>query len=193
MLVGRLPPLSPRLRARPAERFCGDVERQFRLLRRALNLRTSFLQVAAGDCALARRVAGYVERAYAVGPLRGPHFGRRAPNLVAVLADGGAVPVPEGSIDVAFSDGLLERLQPAAVREHLAAVRRSLARGGSYFCISAQRAARLREQLMQAGFRTVRFYWRIGSRLAIAPYPLLRLAEAILAGRPSGLLARASP
>ena len=57
MLVEGLPPLSPRLRARQPERFPAEVERHFRLVRRALSLHRTFLQVSADDCALARRVA----------------------------------------------------------------------------------------------------------------------------------------
>ena len=62
-----------------------DAERELRQLRAALDLHSVFLEIGAGDCTLARRAAGYVERAYAIdisedimGRLGGP------PNLVRV-------------------------------------------------------------------------------------------------------------
>ena len=42
-----------------------DAERELRQLRHALDLHSVFLEIGAGDCTLARRAAGYVERAYA--------------------------------------------------------------------------------------------------------------------------------
>ncbi len=204
MLVGRLPQLSPRLPARKAARHGGEVERQFRFVRRALGLRSVFMQIGAEDCALARRVAGDVERAYAVARERAQGAPPQAPNLVQVFSEGGALPVPEGSVDVAFSQGLLERLHPAAALEHLGAVRRALARGGAYFCITANRfcgaspaakeyrysAAELRENLLEAGFRSVRFYCRVGSRHAALPYALLRLTEGFARALPYRLRKR---
>jgi len=195
MLVENLPPLSPRLRARAPECFATEVERQFRLVRRALSLQRTFLQVSAGDCALARRVAGYVERAYALSPEHAGPAKPRAPNIVPMVAHDGAVPLPAGTVDVAFSAGLLERLPAAAAQAHLAAVRRALSPGGSYFCITtggATSAAELRRRLREAGFRTVRFYWRLRRWYSVVPYPALRLAELLAGGRLARLRARAS-
>ena len=195
MLVEGLPPLSPRLRARKRERFAAEVEGDFRLVRRALSLQRTFLQVSAGDCALARRVAGYVERAYALSPEHTGAAKPRAPNIVRMVAPDGAVPLPEGSVDVAFSAGLLERLPAAAAQAHLAAVRRALSPAGSYFCVTtgpAINAAELRRRLREAGFRTVRFYWRLRRWYAVVPYPALRLAELLAGGRLARLRARAS-
>src|SRR5205814_3384259 len=81
-----------------------DAERELRQLRPALDLHSVFLEIGAGDCTLARRTAGYVERVYAVdvsedtmGRLGGP------PNLVRVVHDGVRIPLPSAVVDVAFS------------------------------------------------------------------------------------------
>ena len=204
MLVGRLPRLSPRLPARNAGRHGREVERQFRFVRRALGLRSVFMQIGAEDCALARRVAGDVERAYAVARERPLSAPPQAPNLVHVFSEGGALPVPEGSVDVAFSQGLLERLHPALALEHLGAVRRALSPAGAYFCITANRlrgasagakeyrysAAELRANLLEAGFRSVRFYCRVGGWHAALPYAILRPAESVLEKLPYRLRLR---
>jgi hypothetical protein len=140
-----------------------DAERELRQLRPALDLHSVFLEIGAGDCTLARRAAGYVERAYAVdisedvmGRLGGP------PNLVRVVHDGMRIPLPEASIDVAFSRQL--------VISQLPGVCHALKDGGVYFTSSKGPACELREVFLDAGFSALRFYAN-GLRI---PYPLAR-------------------
>ena len=143
-----------------------DAERELRQLRAALDLHSVFLEIGAGDCALARRAAGYVERAYAIdvaedamGRLGGP------PNLVRGVHDGVRIPLPEATIDVAFSRQL--------VISQLPGVCHALKDGGVYFTTSKGPAAELREALYDAGFSAVRFYVN-GLRV---PYLLARLLD----------------
>ena len=143
-----------------------DVEQQLRLLRPRFNLNTIFLEIGAGDCALARRAAGDVERVYAIdisedsmGRLGGP------PNLVRVVHDGVRIPVPEASVDVAFSRQL--------VISQLPGICRALHDGGAYFCSSNGPAAELRAVFLDAGFSKLRFHVG-GIRV---PYLLARLLD----------------
>jgi hypothetical protein len=140
-----------------------DAERELRQLRPALDLHSVFLEIGAGDCTLARRAAGYVERAYAVdisedvmGRLGGP------PNLVRVVHDGMRIPLPEASIDVAFSRQL--------VISQLPGVCHALKDGGVYFTSSKGPACELRQVFLDAGFSALRFYAN-GLRI---PYLLAR-------------------
>src|SRR5438093_7112839 len=141
-----------------------DAERELRSLRRALDLHSVFLEIGAGDCALARRAAGYVERVYALdvsedamGRLGGP------PNLVRVVHDGVRIPLPEASIDVAFSRSLIISQLPGVCH--------ALKDGGIYFTSSKGPASELREVFLDAGFSALRFYVN-GVRI---PYLLARL------------------
>ena len=143
-----------------------DAERELRQLRAALDLHSVFLEIGAGDCTLARRAAGYVERAYAVdisedimGRLGGP------PNLVRVVHDGVRIPLPEASIDVAFSRSL--------IISQLSGVCHALKDGGIYFTSSKGPASELREVFLDAGFSALRFYAN-GVRI---PYLLARLLD----------------
>ncbi|MGQ0547628.1 MAG: hypothetical protein ACT4P3_20245, partial [Betaproteobacteria bacterium] len=72
----RLPPLRGGTRRRASE-----AERQFRFAGRGLGLRSVFLEIAAGDCAVARGAAGHGERADAAGA-RDARGDARAPPLV---------------------------------------------------------------------------------------------------------------
>jgi len=141
-----------------------DAERELRQLRSALELHSVFLEIGAGDCTLARRAAGYVERAYALdisedimGRLGGP------PNLVRAVHDGVRIPLPEASIDVAFSRSLIISQLPGVCH--------ALKDGGVYFTSSKGPASELREVFLDAGFSALRFYVN-GLRV---PYLLARL------------------
>src|SRR5438270_1524160 len=131
-----------------------------------LDLHAVFMELSAGDCALARRAAGYVERVYALdvsedimGRLGGP------PNLVRVVHDGVRIPVPEAVVDVAFSRTL--------VISQLGGICRALKDGGVHYTNSHGPAAELRALFLEAGFSTLRFYV---NRLRI-PYPLARVLD----------------
>ncbi len=142
-----------------------ELERHFRLLRHALGLRKVFMEVGAGDCALAHRVAGYVERAYAVGTSEEVLRALRRPgNVVALRADGAGIPVPAGTVDVAFSRELIAQQLPA--------IHRALAPGGRYLCLAPGSCL---ETLAAAGFCKLRSYARVAGWYARLPFPLDRL------------------
>ena len=143
-----------------------DAERELRSLRPAFDLGAVFLEIGAGDCALARRAAGYVDRVYAVdvcedtmGRLGGP------PNLVRVVHDGVRIPLPYATVDVAFSRQL--------VISQLPGVCHALKDGGRYITISKGPAAELRDAFFDAGFSALRFYAN-GIRV---PYHLARALD----------------
>lgn len=128
-----------------------DAERELKGLRSALDLHKVFLEIGASDCALSRRVAGYVERVYALdisddlmGRLGGP------PNLVCMMHDGVRIPLPEGEVDVAFSRHLTISQLPGICR--------ALKDGGVYLTSSKGPASELREVFLDAGFSKLRFY-----------------------------------
>jgi hypothetical protein len=143
-----------------------DAERELKSLRPVFDLGSVFLEIGAGDCALARRAAGYVERVYAVdtcedtmGRLGGP------PNLHRVVHDGVRIPLPYATVDVAFSREL--------VISQLTGVCHALKDGGRFITFSKGPAAELRDAFFDAGFSAVRFYAN-GIRV---PYFLARLLD----------------
>jgi hypothetical protein len=128
-----------------------DAERELKSLRAALDLHNVFLEIGAGDCALSRRVAGYVDRVYALdvsddlmGRLGGP------PNLVRMMHDGVRIPLPEAEVDVAFSRHL--------TLSQLPGICHALKDGGVYVTASKGPASELREVFLDAGFSKLRFH-----------------------------------
>lgn len=148
MLVGTAS--GARFDARHFERRARDAERELRALRRLLDLNSTYLEIGAGDCALARRAAGYADRVYALdssrdamGRLGGP------PNLVRMVHDGVRIPLPEESVDVAFSREL--------VISQLPGICNALRDGGVYLTGSQGPASELRKAFLDAGFSKIRF------------------------------------
>jgi hypothetical protein len=149
-----------------------DAERELKALAGSLELTSVFLEIGAADCALARRVAGYVERVYALdvsedqmGRLSGP------PNLVRMTHDGVRIPLPEAVVDVAFSRSLIISQLPGICN--------ALKDGGRFCTWSKGPASELRRVFLDAGFSQIRFYVgavRIPYVLAIALDDVFRIA-----------------
>jgi hypothetical protein len=155
-----------RLDAAHIERRRRDVGRQLAFFKRRLSLESVFMEVGCGDCALARKLAGEVERVYALevsqdvmGVLGGP------PNLLRVVHDGVRIPVPEASVDLAYSNRL--------VLSQLTGICRALKDGGVYWTTTKGPAADIRAVLLDAGFSGVRFH--VGA--IRVPYLLARVLD----------------
>ena len=208
-------PDHPRLRARgeaAAER-AREIDWDLAQLRPFLEPGCTFLEVGAGDCALSERVAEGAKAVYAVDI--SAQSGRRLPpNVRAIVSDGTSIPVPAGTVDLAFSDQLMEHLHPDDARVQLANIHRALRPGGVYFCITPNRlygpsdisayfedeprGFHLREYsvreiaaiLREAGFTRLRTY--VGARGVFVRFPrvLLEALEAALELLPAKLRRR---
>ena len=133
-------PDHPRLHARDdsiAER-ARDVGWDLAQLRPYLRPGCTFLEIGAGDCALSARVAEGAAKVYAVD-ISDQHARTLPANVELVISNGTSIPVPPASVDVAFSDQLMEHLHPDDAREQLRDIHRALKPGGVYFCITPNR------------------------------------------------------
>jgi SAM-dependent methyltransferase len=206
--VSHHPQLQP---AVPGERQ-REVDGLLAFLRRFLTPATVFMEVGPGDCALSVRAARAVDRVYAVDVSKQITRTVTPPaNFKLVLSDGCSIDVPEGSVNVAFSDQLMEHLHPDDANEQLQNIYRSLAPGGIYICFTPNRhygphdismyfsqfacGFHLREYtgreihrlFKQAGFADVRFYATARGRSVRCPYWLVALSESIIDWLPRGL------
>ena len=113
------------------------LEGQERIIRRFLPPGGSFLEVGAGDCKLSLRVCAYggAVRAVEVSPEIAV-AGTPPPNFELLLTDGTSIPVPTGSVDLAYSNQLMEHLHPDDAEEQLRGIRAALAPGGRYVCLT---------------------------------------------------------
>ncbi len=136
----RLVPDHPRLLAKGAatEERARDIQWDLAQLTPYLARDCAFLEIGAGDCKLSCAVAATARQVYAVD-ISNQSQGVLPANVQVVLTDGQSVDVPPGSVDVAFSDQLMEHLHPDDAIEQLRNIHRALRPGGVYVCITPNR------------------------------------------------------
>ena len=80
------------------------------LLRRFLRPDSTFLEIGPGDCALSFEAARHVNKAYAVDVSEEITGDAEHPqNFQLILSDGCSIPLPEKSVDVAYSNQLIDQ------------------------------------------------------------------------------------
>ena len=105
----RLVPHHPQLTRKqsPAQQR-GTVQHQMKLLSRLLDENRSFLEIGAGDCALAFHVVNFVKEVYAVDVSKTITESSNIPrHFKLFLSDGCSIPVPQNSIDIIYSNLIL--------------------------------------------------------------------------------------
>jgi SAM-dependent methyltransferase len=144
---------------------------------------TVFLEVGAGTCQVSLSLAPNVKHVYAVDVSREITAGVKPPaNFDLLISDGTNIPVPPGSVTVAYSNQLMEHLHPDDAAEQLSEIYKALAPGGLYLCFTPNRITgphdisrgfdeeatglhlheytvrELRRILLDAGFREAQIY-----------------------------------
>lgn len=173
----------------------------------------TFLEVGAGDCALSARIAEQAQHVYAVD-ISDQHQGTLPANVQVVITDGRRIDVPSQSVDLAFSDQLMEHLHPDDAIEQLREIHRVLKPGGAYLCVTPNRVYgpsdisaffddeprgfHLKEYTLpelcalfaQAGFPTSHVYIGARGRFVRCPGGFVRLAERLLMAMPAAIRRR---
>jgi SAM-dependent methyltransferase len=113
---------------------------QLQFLQRFLKPSHSFVEIGAGDCTLALAVAKRVKQVYAVDVSAKLTESIIAPkNFELRVSDGCSVDVPDNSVDVAYSNQLMEHLHPDDALRQVREVYRALKPGGVYVCVTPNR------------------------------------------------------
>lgn len=117
-----------------------EVQGQLRFLTKFLRPNHTFLEIGPGDCRLSLQVAAITARVYAVDVTNEIVKDTLFPSNVSFrISDGCDIPVPENTVDVAYSDQLIEHLHPEDADDHLRSVHKSLAPAGKYICVTPNR------------------------------------------------------
>jgi SAM-dependent methyltransferase len=117
-----------------------QLQGHLRLLRRYLTPETVFMEVGAGDCALPLLVAPLVRKAY--GLEVSEELTRGLPTSAkfqVLLSKSCNVPLPDNTVDLAYSFQVIEHIHPDDVIEQLHEIYRVLKPGGCYYCITPNR------------------------------------------------------
>lgn len=99
------------------------------------------MEIGAGDCELALAMARIVRSTFALDvSAEIAKLNARTPqSFNLVLFDGCDIPLPDASVDVAYSNQLMEHMHPDDVLEQLASIYRALVDGGLYICRTPNR------------------------------------------------------
>ena len=204
-------PDHPRLvRKHTPEDSRANVEKQMQFMGRFLRPQTTLLEIGPGDCAFSFAAARRVRQVYAVDVDAVLSHNAQPPgNFRLFISDGVSVPVPAGSVDLAYSNQLMEHLHPDDGREQLANIFAALAPGGAYVCITPNRldgphdisrwfsdqasgfhlkeytVTELERLFRQTGFRRVHAYARTKSVWVRVPLALITRIEAALERTPA--------
>ena len=117
-----------------------NLNQRLALLRKFLRPDVTYLEIGPGDCSLVTEVARLVRKVYAVDVSHEITKEVELPdNVELIISDGSSIPVPNDSIDLAYSDQLMEHLHPDDAVDQLANIYRSLVPGGRYICITPNR------------------------------------------------------
>jgi SAM-dependent methyltransferase len=134
-------PEHPQLAIAPARRD-REVSQKLRFVSRFLDRRSCLMEIGAGDCAFSLRAAPIIRRGIVVDVSQViVPAAREMPNLDVVISDGTSLPVEPGSVDVAYSDQLMEHLHPDDALLQLTNVVRAVRPGGVYICITPNRVS----------------------------------------------------
>lgn len=178
---------------------------QLRLLEPFLTSRTRFLEVGGGDCALPLALSRRLPRVIAIEAATDVAEGvPPAGNLEILVSDTPPYPLPDSSVDLAFSCHFIEHLRADDALLHLQEMRRLLAEGGHYVCVTPNRlwgphdvsryfsdvpvGLHLREYshnellglFQEAGFRQCRVITRVGGSGSWLPHLGYRLLEGLM-------------
>ena len=134
-------PDHPLHRAAARSSAVARVDRQLSHIAGHLRPDSAFLEIGCGNAAVTFAVAQRTTSiAYAVDVTDvWIDFGAAPPNFHFVETDGVEIPLPRGSVDIAYSNQLMEHLHPDDAADQLKEIQRILKPGGCYICITPSR------------------------------------------------------
>ena len=100
----------------------------------------TYMEIGAGDCALSFAVSPLFDKVLAIDVSETISSHEATPqNFELIISDGCNIPVPPASVDIAFSNQLMEHLHPEDAQEQLENIYRAVRPGGCYVCITPSR------------------------------------------------------
>ena len=195
-----------------------SIDRKTRLLRPFMRRDATLLEFGSGDCRFALAMTGHFGRVEAVDIADQVAPGTATPeNFRLTVYDGYTLDLPQESIDIAFSDQLIEHLHPEDTADHLRLVHRLLRPGGCYLIRTPHRLTgphdvsrffsqeaqcfhlkewtygELAGELKRLGYTSIRTYWFGKGILLRLPRAAFAVLEALGRAVPPRLRHRLLP
>ncbi len=140
------------------------------IIQRFLIPNSCFLEIGPGNCSLLIKVSELVKKAYGVDVSTATTKDLIFPeNSQILLSDGRNIPLPDDSVDVAFSHQFIEHLHPEDAMVHLENVYRTLRKDGVYICITPNR--------LSGPHDISRYFGRIATCFHLKEYTVSELSQ----------------
>ena len=207
-------PDHPQLSIDPRERE-RHVLGKLNFVSRFLTKESCLMEIGAGDCIFSINAAPRIRRGVVVDVSEViVSAAKKVANLDIVITDGVSLPVAPGSVDVAYSDQLMEHLHPDDATAQLQNVVRAIRPGGVYICMTPNRVygphdvsrgfdevatgfhlreftgREIRTLFLDAGFRKVEFYVGGRGHYLRMPTAMALLSESIFERVPKAIRTR---
>jgi len=117
------------------------VQQQLRVIEDFINKDTVFMEIGAGDCSLALELTKRVRQVYAIDVSDEITKMKKSlpDNFKLIISDGISIEVPMSSVDIAYSNHLIEHLYPDDIDDHIQNVRNALKLNGIYIILTPHR------------------------------------------------------
>jgi len=123
-----------------AEETAKAVKSQMSFLKRFIKDDMVFAEIGPGDCAVTFEMCKRARKAYAIDVSNEIVRQKATPlNFELIISDGTSIPLSAGSVDVVYSNQLMEHIHPDDVKEQLTNILNVLEKGGRYVCITPSR------------------------------------------------------
>ncbi|CAN5489953.1 hypothetical protein BH10ACI2_BH10ACI2_03870 [soil metagenome] len=101
---------------------------------------TIFVEIGPGDCSLSKELAKRAKKVIAIDVSKEiTTQPATSDNFQLIISDGSSIPVPAMSVDVIYSNQLMEHLHPDDSLKQLGNIYNALKKGGIYFCVTPNR------------------------------------------------------
>jgi SAM-dependent methyltransferase len=116
------------------------ISGQVKLLSTYFSREKIFMELGSGDCALSFEMCKYFKKVYAIDVSDTITKNIQKPtNFELIISDGSSIDVVPESINIAYSNQLMEHLHPDDAIDQLQGVYNALVPGGIYICITPHR------------------------------------------------------
>lgn len=134
-------PLHPQLtRKASSQETALYLAGQMSFIKPFLSPSATFLEIGPGDCSLSFEVAKFVEKIYGVDVSDEITRSLKVPlNFQLIISDGSNIPIAPDSVDIAYSNQLMEHLHAEDAFDQLQNIYQALSPGGVYICITPNR------------------------------------------------------
>jgi SAM-dependent methyltransferase len=191
------------------------VDQQLNRISRHINPDSTFLEIGGGDAMMSFRVAAHVRAVYDLDVTDALiDFDKAPANFTFLRTDGTTIELNNESVDIAFSDQLMEHLHPDDAQSQLNQIYRVLKPGGSYWVTTPSRITgphdisqyfdyeargfhlqeydyrSLKKMLSKSGFKSIEYYLCKGAHAVRVPVFLLIGLETIVSALPLRLRCR---